>query len=247
MCSWKMVRACCIVLLLVPVAHLVILLSQEAMASMEASPTVWQDAMDAHIRRDERASLPPKPVVVIGGRRVALWPALAATTAPKPVLARALGIATVNDLIYYHERLVAYYRPSAVVLLPGNSEFHIRDSKSAEELAAAIRALVLLDASQSTGRVFYTFLPIKTPLFPDDHATIDRTGALLRDWARGRPRLAVLDANPLLASAGGTPDPRYFRNDGVQLNEAGYLRLDLLLRQQLATDFPREYAFSPPF
>jgi len=45
----------------------------------------------------------------------------------------------------------------------------------------------------------------------------------------------VLDSSDVLATRDGNADPRFFRNDGVNLNQAGYLRLSLLLRDQLET------------
>ncbi|MBN7795477.1 hypothetical protein [Parahaliea mediterranea] len=244
MYSWKTIRTFCVVLLILPLIHLVILVSRETAATLNSSPTAWQGEMDAYIEQDERASLPKNPIVVIGGRRVALWRDLQTLSAHRPVLVRALGDATVNDLTHYHERLVGFYRPAVVVLLPGNSEFQVRDAKSAGELARAIGELVALDSRHDGQRLFYVFSPIKTTLYPADHDKIDEVGRRLRAWAGEQPGLRLLDANPLLAGPDGTPDPANFRSDGVNLNNAGYLRLSLLLERQLAADFPQDYPIS---
>lgn len=241
MYSWKTIRTFCIVLLLLPLVHLMILLSWDTMAMLDNTPTVWQDEMEAFIAQDDDAILPDRPVEVIGGRRVSLWRDLAAATAPLPALRRPLGDATVKDLIYYRDRLVDYYRPRVLVLLPGNSEFHIRESNSASELVDAIQELARLEARHSEHRLLYVFPPLKTVLFPDDYGKIDEVSAQLTAWADTNPRLRILDPNPLLASADGSPNPAHFRADGVQLNEAGYLRLSLLLREQLRADYPEHY------
>jgi len=149
---------------------------------------------------------------------------------------RGLGDAIVEDITFNHSRLVGFYRPDTVVLLPGNSEFHIRDNKSPEGLVSAITELVALDGSYEITRRFYIFTPLKTPLYPKDNHKIEQTTRLLKAWADTDERVTILDANPLLSAADGEPQPGFYRSDGVNLNERGYLRLSLLLRTQIEAD-----------
>ncbi len=242
MYSWKTIRAFCAVLLVLPLIHLVILLSREAVTILDDSPAAWQDDMDAYIRADERMSLPEKPIVVVGGRRVSLWEGLEDLAAPKPVLMRPLGQAIVEDIIHFHERLISFYRPQTVVFLPGNSEFRLRDSKNGQDFDDKVAELVSLCTTQDSTRRFYVFAPIKTPLYPQDHKAIDDARQRVARRAANSPRLVLLDPNPLLADASGAPDPANFWSDGVQLSERGYLRLSLMLRDQLRKDYPEDYA-----
>ena len=247
MYSWKNARIVCTLLLLLPLVHLAWLLSQEVMAILDASPKVWAQEMEAYITADTAMHLPEDPIVVVGGRRVKLWPGLEDLLAPRPVLMRGLGSATVNDITYYYERLIGYYQPETVVLLPDNSEFHIRDAKSPEELVEAIRELVALDGAHDVTSRFYIFSPLKTPRHPEDAARIDKSTELLQQWAADVPRVTILDANPLLCRAGGQPNPGFYRTDGVNLNEHGYLRLSVLLEQQLLRDRDSPHGFAVKF
>jgi hypothetical protein len=233
MYSWNNIRTVCAVLLLIPIIHLTYLVSREMMASMDISPTAWAKEVDAYTRLDQSMQLPADPVVVIGGRRVKLWRGLEALLAPQPVLMRGLGDATVDDLTHYYSELIGCYRPYAVVLLPSISEFHLRDNKSAQQLAASIRRLVELDLSYEITRQFYVFTPIKTPLFPADNAKVNEVSAALKQWAATDERVQILDANALLASSNGSPNPDFYRIDGIHLNEHGYLRLSLLLQDRM--------------
>ena len=144
MYSWNTIRTVCAVLLLIPIVHLVYLVSRDTLAVLDPSPQAWADEVAAYEQADQSASLPRAPVVVVGERGVKLWRGLQDALAPRPVLLRGLGGATVNDITHYHSELISFYRPSAVVVLPGTSEFHIRDNKSAEELVEAIRELAEL-------------------------------------------------------------------------------------------------------
>jgi hypothetical protein len=149
---------------------------------------------------------------------------------------RGLGDAIVEDITFNYTRLIGFYQPDTVVFLPSNSEYHVRDNKSATGFLAAIRALVELDASYGITRRFYVFAPLKTLLRPQDHPTIDETAVLLKAWAKTDKRVVILNANPLLCGPDGIPSGIYFRGDGVNLNEHGYLRLSVLLRTQLEAD-----------
>lgn len=236
MYSWNVIRTLCAVLLLIPIIHLAYLMSSEVLASLDPAPEVWSDEIAAYVREDQTTRLPSDPIVVIGGRSVKLWRGLEDLLGPAPVLMRGVGDATVNDLTHYHAQLVGFYKPAAVVLLPGTSEFHLRDNKSADELVAAVRKLVELDLSYGVTRRFYVITPLKTPLYPRDNATIDEATSLLQRWADQDPRVSVLDANALLTRANGEPNPDFFRNDGVNLNEHGYLRLSIMLQSRLEQD-----------
>ena len=236
MFSWKSVRTTCLVLLLLPIIHLVYLVAEDTYALLDASPNAWADEIEAYVRIDGKNHLPENPIVVVGGKRVKLWQGLEDLLAPRPVLMRGLGDAIVDDLVYNYQRLIGYYRPDTVVLLPSHSEFHIRDNKSPEDLYKGIRALVSLDASHGITRRFYIFTPLKTPLHPGDDRTIVQATDLLKAWADRDERVNVLDANALLANGDGRPNPGYYRSDGINLNERGYLRLSMLLQEKFESE-----------
>jgi hypothetical protein len=238
MYSWKAIRIACSLLLLLPVVHLTWLMSRDTMETLNTAPDTWAREVADYAAADANMQLPPNPMVVVGGQRVKLWPNLQDQLAPRPVLMRGLGEAIVEDITFNYSRLIGFYRPDTVVLLPGNAEFHIRDNKSAAQLAAAIAELVALDASYRSTRRFYVFAPLKTLLYPEDNPTIDQTIQLLQAWAKTAERVKILDANPLLSGPDGMPRGIYFRGDGVNLNEHGYLRLSVLLQTQVEKDAP---------
>jgi len=241
MYSWKTIRTLAAVLLLLPIVHLAILVSQEAYSVLDPSPEAWADEVESFAKADQLEPLATNPIVIVGGRRVTLWEDLEDLLAPMAVLNRGVGDATVNDITHYYQQLIGFYNAHSVVLLPGESEFHIRDNKSAEELIAAVRELVELDLSHSVTQKFYVVTPLKTPLHADGNDKIDTISRGLKNWADSDERIKVLDANLLLADRNGFAKPSYFRTDGVNLNEHGYVRLSLMLRSQLERDNPGIY------
>jgi hypothetical protein len=244
MYSWKTIRTVGAVLLLIPLVHLAILVSKETASSLNGSPEAWASEVTKYAKIDQSSPLPSDPIVIVGGRRVSLWEDLEDLLAPMPVLNRGLGDAITDDITYYYQNLIGFYRPHTVVLLPGESEFHIRDNKSAGELVAAIRKLVKLDISHGITRRFYVFSPLKTPLYHSNNTKIDETTQALQSWAASLDSVEILDANTLLADRKGRAKPGYFRNDGVNLNERGYVRLSMMLRSQLERDNPAIYGLA---
>ncbi|TGD75674.1 hypothetical protein E4634_01950 [Mangrovimicrobium sediminis] len=238
MIPWRVLRAICLVLLLAPVVHLTYLVARDTTATLDASPEAWAPHMAAYVREDQSTTLPERPIEVVGGHRVTLWRGLEPLLAPRPVLMRGLGNATIDDIAHHYERLVAYYRPDTLVVMPGDSDFHLRDNKDAAQLAGAVRDLVALDAGFARTRRIYVISPLKTPLHPGDRERVEASTRLLQEWARGDARVEILDANALLCDAEGNPDPAYFRFDGLNLNEHGYLRLSLLLKSALEAEEP---------
>ena len=241
MYSWKTIRTVAAVLLLIPMVHLAYLVSREALSTLNASPEAWADEVDAFTRSDRLNHLPDNPVVIVGGRRVTLWKGLEDLLAPMTVLNRGLGNATTNDISHYYQRIIGYYQPQTVVLLPGESEFHIRESKSTEEMVRAIRQLVELDLSHGITKHFYVFSPLKTPLYQSNDRKIDETSRMLKDWAATIDEVDILDANVLLSKRNGRANPSYYRSDGVNLNEHGYVRISMMLRAQMEKDNPDVY------
>jgi hypothetical protein len=244
MYSWKTIRTVAALLLLIPIVHLAYLVSRETLLTLNNSPETWASEVEAYARIDQKEQHPVDPMVIVGGRRVALWDDLDDLLAPMPVLRRNLGDATTNDIIYYYKTLIGFYQPHSVVLFPGESEFHIRDNKTAQQLVDAIRELVELDLSHGVTQHFYVFSPLKTPLHRANNAKIEETSRLLKNWAGGLDKVEILDANVLLSDKNGLAKPGYFRNDGVNLNEHGYVRVSMMLRSRAEHDCPEFFGLS---
>ncbi len=244
MYSWKTIRTLAAILLLIPIVHLAILVSTETYNVLDPSPEAWASEVESYVKADRLTQLATDPIVIVGGRRVTLWKDLEDLPAPMSVLNRAVGDATVNDITYYYQSLIGFYHAHTVVLLPGESEFHIRDNKSAEQLVAAVQELVELDLSHSVTQYFYVITPLKTPLHPSGNDKIDKTSLQLKAWAASDERVKILDANLLLSDREGRAKPSFFRTDGVNLNEHGYVRLSLMLRAQMERDNPGIYGLA---
>lgn len=244
MLSWPLIRNTCLALLLLPVVHFAWVVGSEHAQRQTPGPEVWQAEVDAYTREAQPRSLPADPVVVAGGRQVKLWSSLDRLLAPRPVLMRGLGDATLDDILYHYGDLIGYYRPQSLILLLGNSEFQHRDDKEPAELLQAVQQFVATDREHRPYGQLYLIGPIKTPFYPEDHRRIAQANSILAAWAAGEPRVTHIDPAPVLEDSSGNPDGSYFRPGGQYLNPQGYLRLGVLLRAALeaheAPDIPAE-------
>ena len=233
MFSWKAMRTLCTVLLLLPFFHFVYLARDDARTMDTPGPGAWDDDLREFLHEDERSSLPDSPVLFIGGRGIRLWPSLEEDLAPLPVLRRNLGSATVADLNYHYSRLVDHYRPDALVLLPGLAEFRFRADHTPEQVLADVVALVERSQTQAPDRQLYIFTPAPVLRFPADNTRIVASGELLQAWAARREVVQVLDSHALLSDEKGRPRARYYRANGIYLNEEGYARMTAALQQAM--------------
>ena len=236
MYDWKTLSRLGLVLLCLPLLHMAYLAWNAYADLSNPSPEVWEPQLQAIIDRDQRLRLPAAPVVVTGGHSARLWKDLPAAISERPTLIRPLGGATLEDLTYHYDRLIGYYRPSVLIVLPSYADLHLRDSKSAAQLAEALSALLSRNTALAVTSRRYVVMPAKTLLHPQDSARIDEMAAAARSVARGLPFTVVIDPNPQLAGEDGAPNPAYFRSDGINLNPEGYAVLSALVRKQLISD-----------
>ena len=236
MYDWKTLKVLGLVLLCLPVAHLAYLTVQMRQTLANPAPEVWQDQLQEIIDGDQGLSLPAAPIVATGGLSVRLWKDLPAVIAERPTLLRPLGGASIEDLTHHYNRLIGYYRPSVLIVMPSYEELHLRNPKSPEALVGALRGLLERNIGLAVTSRRYVVMPIKTLRHPSDGPRIDAMTEVSQALARSLPLTSVLDPNPLLAGEDGAPNPDYFGIDGINLNEDGYAQLSGLLRRTLIED-----------
>jgi hypothetical protein len=227
------------VVLLLPVAHFVIIISGDLRNVLNPAPTVWESEVSSIELRSKPDPAEGPPLVIIGGRQAKLWQGLEDTFFPMVVLNNGIGSANIDDVLYYFDRLVRPYQPQAVLMVPGPSEFIVRDDKSPDDFMLMLKGLsnyvIHLDGEPQ----FYVVTLNKWPRFPGSWGTVDTVNNLLETWTDQQARVTLIDTRPLFEQRGGLPVLPMFRSDGINLNRMGYMRMSQLLRQQIVRDYPR--------
>ncbi|EED30741.1 hypothetical protein NOR53_271 [gamma proteobacterium NOR5-3] len=235
MYQWKTLRTLAGLLLCIPLIHLALIVSRDLSTYLDPSPEAWDGEIAALITADLNAVIPKEPVVVIGGHRVRLWKDLPASLLPRETLMRPLGDATLEDLAHHFDRLAAFYRPDILVVFPGYADLHLRDEKTPEDFKDSLRTLLDLDEEYGSSSWRYVIAPVQMPLHPDDQERIAKIGRSIELLVAELPDLTIIDPNPMLSKLDGTPNPAYYRGDGINLSPSGYERISLLLATEIKT------------
>lgn len=188
----------------------------------------WPDParLEANIRAFERAdSVSPPPhgaLVAVGSSSIRLWhDRMGADLAPQIIVPRGFGGSTMRDVLYYVERIVIPYRPTAVLLYEGDND--INDGIPAEEVRATFDTLAArIFAAKSTTRIYVISIkpsPARWSRWPE----MARANGLLRKACAAEPRLTFIDvATPMLNARTGRPRRELFGTDSLHLSQAGY-------------------------
>jgi hypothetical protein len=241
MYPWPKLRRILVVLLLLPVIHFVLMLANDLRSILDPEPTVWESEVSSLELRNSLNPPEALPLVIIGGRQAKLWRGLDNVLLPMEVVNNGVGSANVDDVLFFFDRLVRPFEPRAVIMVPGPSDFMLRDHKSPEEFMLMIKGLANYVTRMDSKPHFYVLTLNKWPRFPRFWATVDAANNALERWAEGRPDVTLIDTRAAFEQARGLPVRQVFRADGINLNDWGYMQLSLLLRQQLEADYPHFY------
>lgn len=178
----------------------------------------------------DRETPPPKcPVLFVGSSSIRLWQTLAQDMAPLPVLNRGFGGSSIADVNRYFDRVVAPYRPRAIVFYAGEND--LDSGRPPAEVAAEFRRF--LDAKQRAlgdAPVFFISAKPSRARF----AQLGRQAELntaIRTLAAGRRDLIFVDVVPAMLSGGQPRD--LFVEDGLHMSPAGYAIWREIVREAL--------------
>lgn len=163
---------------------------------------------------------PPKPCgfLFVGSSSIRFWRSLAEDMAPYPVINRGFGGSTVADVDYYFDKVVAPYRPRAIVFYAGEND--LAAGKAPGEAAADFARFMDLKtkAFGATPVYFITAKPSKLR-FAELAAQRDLNERIRLMAARRRDLTVVDVVGPMLQD--GQPKDIYVA-DGLHMTPAGY-------------------------
>jgi lysophospholipase L1-like esterase len=163
---------------------------------------------------------PPKPCgfLFVGSSSIRFWRSLAEDMAPYPVTNRGFGGSTVADVDFYFDKVVAPYRPRAIVFYAGEND--LAAGKAPSEVAADFARFMDLK-SKALGAAPVYFITAKPSKLRFDQMGAQRDlNDLVRQMAAKRRDLTVVDVvGPMLQD--GRPKDIYVA-DGLHMTPAGY-------------------------
>jgi lysophospholipase L1-like esterase len=180
----------------------------------------WRGEIAAFEAADRAQPPAPGAVLFIGSSSMRLWTTLAGDFPERHTINRGFGGSEIDDATHFADRIVAPYRPSAIVMYAGDND--IAAGRAPQDVAADLRAFVVRVRRELPG-VPVVYVSIKPSvarwsLWP----AMREANGLIRDWAAAQRDVRFVDIAPAMLDARGKPRAELFRDDGLHMNAAGY-------------------------
>ena len=142
--------------------------------------------------------------------------------APLPAVNRGFGGALIDDVVRYADRIVVPYQPAAVVLFAGTNDIAGARPASAGYVAERFDAFVAkVRLAVPEALIFYVAITpsrARWSLWP----VAMEANRLIEARVRADAGLRFIDLGPFLLGRDGTPDPEFYRRDGLHPSKSGY-------------------------
>ena len=225
-------------LFLIAVFALAACTSPAAVAEVQTPPAAQTLPADAPFRDEilrfaeqDRENPPPAcPVLFVGSSSIRMWSSLTDDMAPLPVLNRGFGGSTISQSNLYFDRIVAPYRPRAIVFYAGENDL---DGGLSPATAASKfrRFMELKRAKLGKTPVFYISAKPSKLRFGQLGRQSDLNAAIRQMAASSKDLIFIDVVTPMLRD--GQPQDLYVE-DGLHMNAAGYAIWRRLVRDALA-------------
>lgn len=183
--------------------------------------TRWAREMAAIDARFE-AGVAPGATAFIGSSSIARWHHLARDFPSHRILRHGLNGARIGDIVSRFERLAGRFEPALLVVFAGSNDLVPGRPGTPSDVADGVKALLRASAAL---RSMPTLLWIEITPTPRRSAVLTdvlEANRRVNQLAVDHPKLLVVEAARQFLDAAGQPDKRFFVDDGLHLNEAGY-------------------------
>jgi lysophospholipase L1-like esterase len=193
-------------------------------APAKAEPHRFKNEIADFEAWDEKNSWPRNAVLFVGSSSIRLWQT--AEAFPElPVINRGFGGSTIADANHFFDRIVAKYKPRAIVFYSGDNDIAV--GKSAERVYKDFLAFVEKAREHLPETPIY-FISIKPSIARQKMwSEMNKANAMVEKLTTTNSQVHYIDvAAPMLGweSAGrnALPSKELFRDDGLHLNATGY-------------------------
>ncbi|MEM6345981.1 MAG: GDSL-type esterase/lipase family protein [Bacteroidota bacterium] len=194
-----------------------------AEAPAEGVPVIhrFENEIRAFEKADSMASPPQDFVLFVGSSSVRMWKTIAKDLAPLPVLNRGFGGSNFEDLLYFSDRIVFKYQPSAVVVYEGDNDI-VSDTLKPEHVAMRMGMFQELMQEKLPGVPTY-FLSVKPSIARKNLLEkAQATNQLIQKMAAEDEMLTYIDVATPMMTADGKIRADIFIDDSLHMNATGY-------------------------
>lgn len=210
---------------------------EECIPVVKSADMEWITRFDDQIRTlEEKAStdsITDVDVVFFGSSSIRLWKGLEEMMSPLKVVNRGYGGATLRDIHYNYNSVIAHYKPKAFVVFCDNDIAGNADDLCVGEVFDHYRVLFMRLEQDYPGIPVY-FLSWKySELRAGLRDKQKLVNSIMADFAEKSPQVTFVDVNSLLLNNDGSVNSSLFESDNLHINHDGYLLWTSLLKPQL--------------
>jgi lysophospholipase L1-like esterase len=192
---------------------------QVVRGSPDPAPPRFESEIAAFEKWDRQNAFPKDAILFVGSSSIRLWQT-AEVFPDAPVINRGFGGSTIADVNHYFERVVAKYKPRAIIFYAGDND--IAAGKSPQKVFEDFQEFVRLvsERLQKTPIYFISIKPslARLKMWPE----MQKANGLVRELSSKNDQVKFVDiATPMLAGR-DAPPMDLFLDDGLHLNDDGY-------------------------
>lgn len=205
-------------------------LAKEPAAKKAAGPARFEAEIAAFEAYDRKNATPVSPILFVGSSTIRLWPTHEAFP-ELPIINRGFGGSTIADVNHFAERIVFKYKPRLIVFYAGDND--LAGGRTPDRVFNDFKTFVMSVRGQlpETRVIFLAIKP--SPKRWNLRQQAQDVNARIKEMARDDKSLMYVETEATILGDDGQPRKDVFREDGLHLNEKGYVAWNKLLADAL--------------
>lgn len=186
----------------------------------EESPSVrWEETIQGFEKKDAENPVAPGGALFIGSSSIRMWD-LEKWFPEMPAINRGFGGSEIADSIYYFDRIVAPYKPAAIVFYAGDND--VARGKTAEQVTNDYKAFAAkVHETLPDATLFYMAIKPSTSrwrLYPE----MKKANDAIKAHTEGQEQEVFIDIEGPMTDDNGRPKKDLLLDDGLHMNDKGY-------------------------
>lgn len=197
---------------------------------------LWHREIQRFERSDAK-EMPPKGLVeFVGSSTIKYWSTLNEDMAPIPIIRRGFGGSRILDAVYYADRIVIPYEPTAIVLFSGTNDIAGKLPKTPDYVAQKfVEFCDEVHKSVPEAPIYYLSIN-PTPGRTEHWPAVQKANQLIDDYAQNTEFVHFIDTTTGYLDDNGNLKKNLFRRDKIHLNAKGYEILTSIVKPILMKD-----------
>ena len=194
-------------------------MSSFAQSQTGNDPKKWEADIKKFEEQDKIAPPAKHGILFVGSSSIRLWN-LEKSFPGKGYINRGFGGSQLEDSTYYADRIVFPYEPKTIFLYAGDND--ISSGKKANQVFADFQMFVKTVHNRLPNtRIIYISIKTSQQRW-NKHDEQRKVNSLIQSYCHQFPFLGFIDSDTPLLGKDQKPNPAYFQNDGLHINDKGY-------------------------